>query len=326
MDCLCCADGGIGPPSDKEFLGSICNLYTANGTPAKFPVEKDRYILYVAAGCPFAARPWLIQAIYGLPVQIVKVYPATHTDGWFFEPQSEGEQLLVESFPTASVDKDPYGSHHLSQLYEVANPNFEGVVSVPVLWDKVNNTIVSNSSLGLAEMLATQLKPHLATRNQHLDLYPDPVSEESLAKDHSELIKWIHSNITSAVYKIAQARPGKQHDEMIHIYYKALSDMEKQLISNDQAPRKKNSLAYLTGEKIRFADVLLWISLLRLDICYQFRFGLGKFSIREGKQVDNSFSVFGTLWFIDVSIHSLFHFSIVIPAHNLIFGSHDSST
>jgi glutathionyl-hydroquinone reductase len=78
---MCCADGGAGPTTDEEFLGSICNLRTADGTPAKFPVESDRYVLYVAAGCPFAARPWIVQAIYGLPIQIVKVFPATHSDG-----------------------------------------------------------------------------------------------------------------------------------------------------------------------------------------------------------------------------------------------------
>lgn len=42
------------------FLFSICNLKTADGTPAKFPAEKDRYVMYVIAGCPFAARPWMI--------------------------------------------------------------------------------------------------------------------------------------------------------------------------------------------------------------------------------------------------------------------------
>ena len=74
---MCCDSGGVGPATDEEFLGSICHLYTKDGIQAKFPVEADRYILYVAAGCPFAARPWAVHAIYGLPIEIVKVFPAT---------------------------------------------------------------------------------------------------------------------------------------------------------------------------------------------------------------------------------------------------------
>jgi glutathionyl-hydroquinone reductase len=116
MDCMCCADGGVGTSTDnKEFLGSICRLNLPDGSTAKFPVEKDRYILCVAAGCPFAARPWIIQALYGLPIDIIRLFPATADNGWFFEPKSEGENELVGKVPTNLVDSDPYDHHHLSQ-------------------------------------------------------------------------------------------------------------------------------------------------------------------------------------------------------------------
>jgi glutathionyl-hydroquinone reductase len=275
MDCMCCADGGVGPSSDKEFLSSVCNLTTADGQPAKFPVEKDRYILYVAAGCPFAARPWVLQALYGLPIQVVKVFPATYEDGWFFEAQSEGEKDLVNKITSPTVDPDPYGNHHLAQLYKVANPKFEGVVSVPLLWDKVNNTAVSNSSLGLAEMLEKQLKPTLATRNQDLELYP---TDEPLAQEHTDLIQMIHSKVSTAVYRIAASNDSKTHDDMVHDYYQTLFELQDRLTNN--GPK-----AFLMGDKLRFADIVLWISLIRLDLCYRFRFGLGKYSIREGEPV-----------------------------------------
>jgi putative glutathione S-transferase len=193
--------------------------------------------------------------------------------------------LLKNNIPNATVDKDPIGGHHhLSQLYKIANPDFTGVVSVPLLWDKKNNTAVSNSSLGLVEMFVAQLKPHLATRNQHIELYPDKSTEEDLAKEHTELVKWIHSNVTTAVYKIARIRRGELHDEMIEDYYNSLLELQNRLIENDTA-NNESSLSYLMGDKVRCADILLWISLVRLDLCYQFRFGLGKFSIREGKKI-----------------------------------------
>ena len=134
-------------------------------------------------------------------------------------------------------------------------------------------------------MFVTQLKPHLATRNQHIELYPDSSTEQDLAKEHTELVKWIHSNVTTAVYKIARIRKGELHDEMIENYYNSLSELQDRLLQNDNNndTNQTSSWSYLMGEKVRCADILLWISLVRLDLCYQFRFGLGKFSIREGK-------------------------------------------
>jgi putative glutathione S-transferase len=270
MDCLCCADGGTGPTTDDEFLGSVCNLMTADGVPAKFPAEPDRYVLYVIAGCPFAARPWAIQAIYGLPIQVVKLFPASYDQGWFFSPTTDGEKDLVANFPEAQIDPDPlHGSHHLIQLYTKANPTFKGAVSVPLLWDKDQDTAVSNSSLGLAEMLYTQMRG-MATRNQDLELFPlDP----TLKQEHSNLVKFLHSKVSTAVYKMNATHDGEEHDKLVEEYYATLRELEQRIIAS-KGP-------YLMGEQVRFADILFWISLLRLDLAYQWRFGLGKYSIRE---------------------------------------------
>lgn len=274
MDCLCCADGGAGPNSDTEFLGSVCNLMGPDGVPARFPPEPDRYILYVVAGCPFASRPWALQAIYGLPIRVVKLYPASYEDGWFFEPRSEGERELVYNFPSAKFDKDPLGHHHLKELYVEANPHFEGAVSVPLLWDTKTGTAVSNSSLGLAKMIEDQIKPVLATRNQDLELFP---TDENEKEEHIEFCKWIHKNITAAVYNMNATKDGFKHDEMVEEYYDALKQLEDRLKARDA----DHPNSFLFGPKLRFCDVMLWISLLRLDLAYQFRFGLGKYNIRE---------------------------------------------
>lgn len=275
MDCLCCTefcqDRGAGPPSDSEFLGSICNLKDGK---ALFPAEVGRYTLYVVAGCPFAARPWLVLAFYGLAggaIDVVKCFPASYEDGWFFEAQSEGEKSLERAFPSAQTDADPHhGSHHLSQLYEQAKKGFSGVVSVPLLWDSKQDTAVSNSSLGLAEMLATQMRC-MGTRNQDVLLFPrrsDPEYEK-----HSELVKFLHTHVTTAVYKINGTVDGKEHDHLVDEYYETLDGLQERLSSSGQP--------FLMGENIRFADLVLFISLIRLDLAYQWRFRLGRKSVRE---------------------------------------------
>ena len=298
MDCLCCADGGVGPTSDSEFLGSLCRLHNNNKhnngessrIPAKFPAEPNRYSLYVVAGCPFAARPWTCLGFYGLSgsgssvsssssssdknkpmIRVIKCFPASYDAGWFLEPRSAGEHQLVQSFPDGQVDACPYNSHHLSQLYYKANSDFKGAISVPLLWDSVQDTAVSNSSLGLAEMICTQLRP-MATRNIHVDLFPNRLTEPDLYQEHDALVKMLHTRVTTAVYKMNATQCGKTHDTLVDAYYATLDELQDRL---------QTAGPYLMGSQVRFADIVLFISLVRLDLAYQWRFGLGRKNVRE---------------------------------------------
>lgn len=271
MDCMCCADGGVGPASDSEFLGSLCRL---NEGTAKFPVEGNgRYKLYVVAGCPFAARPWICAALYGLTkdaIQVIKCFPASHEDGWFLQPKSLGEEQLVQAFPDAKIDTCPKGSHHLRQLYFQAKPDFKGAISVPLLWDSKQDTVVSNSSLGLAEMICTQMKV-MATRNIDLELFPSRLQEPALYQEHEDLVHMLHGQVTTVVYKIFAIWDGKERDSLVDKYYETLEALQNRL----------NEQPFLMGELFRFADIVLFISLVRLDLVYQWRFGLGRKNVRE---------------------------------------------
>ena len=279
MDCLCCHDGGKGPDSDTEFLGSICNLrQTPDGAPAVFPVEPNRYAMYLIAGCPFAARPWTVASFYGLCadqdnnegiIRICKCFPAAHDDGWFLTPVSDGEKELVQAFPGAVVDAEPNGYPdltHVRQLYEKAKPGFSGAISVPLLWDAKQDTAVSNNSLGLAEMIGTQMRSKATRHADHL-LFPADPDEY---KEHADLAKKIHTTVTTPVYKINATTDGAEHDKLVDDYYAVLDELESQL----------GKTPYLMGDQVRFADFVLFISLVRLDLAYQWRFGLGKKSVR----------------------------------------------
>jgi putative glutathione S-transferase len=258
-------------------LGSLCHLEDNAGMSAAFPaVGGGRYTLYVAAGCPFAARPWLCASLYGLAdptiVRVAKCFPAAHDGGWFFEPTSDGERQLVAGFPGARVDACPEGSHHLRQLYEKARPDFRGAIAVPLLWDNVGRTAVSNSSLGLSEMICTQMVP-LATRNRDVRLFPSRTEEPDLYREHDNLVKMLHAKVTTAEYKMNETRgDGELHDRLVDEYYRTLDDLQDRI---------SRTGAYLMGGQIRFADLVLFISLVRLDLAYQWRFGLGRRNVRE---------------------------------------------
>jgi glutathionyl-hydroquinone reductase len=73
------------------------------------------------------------------------------------------------------------------------------------------------------------------------------------------------------------SRDGKLHEELVGNYYQALRDMQDRLIGND----KVSPNSFLMGPQIRMADIVFWISLIRLDLAYQWRFGLGRHNIRD---------------------------------------------
>ena len=67
-----------------------------------------------------------------IPVSTVHWYMADR--GWTFEP---GDGVVPDSVNNAD---------YMYQVYTSALSDYSGRVTVPVLWDKKNNTIVSNES------------------------------------------------------------------------------------------------------------------------------------------------------------------------------------
>ena len=62
-------------------------------------------------------------------------------DGWTFATDFQG-----------ATGDTLFGSDFLRDIYIKADPNFTGRVTVPVLWDKAQNTIVSNESAEIIRM------------------------------------------------------------------------------------------------------------------------------------------------------------------------------
>jgi len=76
-------------------------------------------------------------------------------NGWEFDKETGG---------------DPIGGHDfLHQVYTSVVPDYTGRVTVPVLWDKKTNTIVSNESSEIIRMFNSAFD-HLTGNT--LDFYP----------------------------------------------------------------------------------------------------------------------------------------------------------
>ena len=80
------------------------------------------------------------------------------------------------------------GFGYLREIYFLADKEYNGRYTVPVLWDKKTKTIVNNESSEILRMLNTEFNQFCPTEEQRaLDLYP-----ESLRANIDQLNEWIY--------------------------------------------------------------------------------------------------------------------------------------
>lgn len=161
---------------------SFRNWVTKDGSSG-FPAEKDRYHLYVSYACPWAHRTLVLRKLKGLEqcitVDVVDYFLGEK--GWRFNPEVEGATLDTVN-----------GRQYIREVYFMAEKDYGGRFTVPVLWDKKKKTIVNNESSEIIRMLNSEFNEFCATDEQRaLDLYP-----EHLRKDIDGLNEWIYKYVS----------------------------------------------------------------------------------------------------------------------------------
>jgi putative glutathione S-transferase len=160
------------------------------------------------------------------------------SEGWTFE---EGPGVVPDTVNNAS---------RLHEVYTTADPQFTGRVTVPVLWDKQRNTIVSNESSEILRMLNSAFDGVGATAG---DYYP-----EALRDVIDEVNDFVYPNINNGVYRAGFAGTQEAYNEAVVDLFAALDKLEERL-----ATRR-----YLTGNTITEADWRLFTTLIRFDAVY----------------------------------------------------------
>ena len=204
-----------------------------------FKAEPDRYHLYISLACPWAHRTLIFRVLKGLDqmISISVVDWFMGANGWTFKDR-EG------------VIPDINGKKYLHEIYTLVDPNYTGRVTVPVLWDKKINTIVSNESSEIIRMFNSAFDNVGAKPG---DYYPEKKREEI-----NNLNDLIYNSINNGVYKAGFATKQKAYDEAVSLLFSTLDDLEKCL----------NTKRYLTGSTITEADWRLFTTLLRFDPVY----------------------------------------------------------
>lgn len=200
---------------------------------ARFPAESGRYHLYVSLACPWAHRTLIFRALKGLGshISVSVVQPLMLENGW-------------------ELQDDQYGLSYLYELYLKADPAYEGRVTVPVLWDKQTESIVSNESAEIIRMFNSAFNE--LTGNT-LDFYPEPQREEI-----DKLNERIYHTVNNGVYKAGFATEQAAYEEAFYELFDSLDWLEARL----------SKQPYLTGEQITEADWRLFTTLIRFDAVY----------------------------------------------------------
>jgi len=221
---------------------------------ARFPAEAGRYHLYVCYACPWAHRTLLVRALKGLEDAITVDYvdPYRDDDGWQFTPEKDG-----------CTPDSVHGSDYLRELYQHADPDVTGRVTVPVLWDKKQDTLVNNESEEIIRTLDTAMD---SVAERDVDLYPEGYREEV-----DRIIEEIYEPINNGVYRAGFAQTQKAYDRAVTELFEALDHWDEVL-----ADRR-----YLAGDRLTEADVCMFTTLIRFDQVYHTHFMCNKRFIHQ---------------------------------------------
>ncbi|CAG2207130.1 ECM4 [Mytilus edulis] len=190
------------------------NFITADGSSG-FPAEANRYHLYVSLACPWAHRALIVRKLKGLD----NIISCTVVD-WLL---TEKGWSFTDKKPQCTKDTIN-GKTYLREVYEIVDPNYDAIVSVPVLWDKVQGVVVNNESSEIIRMLNSEFNKLCPTEEQKsLDLYP-----EELRSKIDELNNWIYSEINNGVYKSGFATKQDAYNTAVTALFKALDRVVQQ--------------------------------------------------------------------------------------------------
>lgn len=237
--------GGKFKRAESQFRDWV----TADGKPAQgrrrgFEAEPGRYHLYVSYACPWASRALILRKLKKLEdvISLSVVHHFMGSQGWTFEREdgATGDTL--------------YGLDFLHQIYTRADPAYSGRVTVPVLWDRREETIVSNESSEIIRMLNSAFDEW---GDASVDFYPRELRDEIDA-----INELVYPAVNNGVYRAGFATSQEAYEEAFAELFAALDRLEQRL------SRRR----YLVGDRLTEADWRLFTTLIRFDAVYYSHF------------------------------------------------------
>lgn len=228
-----------------QYESDAFDSWISDTPDAKYPPESGRYHLYISRACPWAHRAALARRLNGLEevISMDIVDPVRHENGWEFTPSKS--QCTQDSV---------HGHDFLYEVFQEADPEYTGRVTVPVLYDRETDSIVHEESAAIARMLTTEFD---ADAGNDIDLYP-----ESLRSEIDEAIDDIHSTINTGVYRAGFADSQAEYEQAVSDLFESMERWNSRLANS----------RYVLGDQLTLADVFLFPTLYRFDAVYHTHF------------------------------------------------------
>ena len=222
--------------------------------PDKFPIEANRYHLFISHACPWAHRTNIFRHLKQLTdiISMSVVDPLMKEHGWIFK-NTEDSIINV---------------NYLHQLYTTADSSYTGRVTVPVLWDKKTNMIVNNESSEIIRMFNTLFND---LTGNNLDFYP-----ENLRSEIDEINEFVYHNVNNGVYKVGFSTSQEVYESELKKLFNALDELDNRL----------DKTQYLVGSTLTEADWRLFTTLIRFDAVYVGHFKCNIRQIRDYKNLN----------------------------------------
>jgi putative glutathione S-transferase len=234
----------------RRSTAGFRNWVTADGSAGPtgtggYAAGSGRYHLYVSYACPWAHRTLIFRALKGLAphIGVSVVHPDMLAEGWTFGtdfPGTTGDALFDLPF--------------LRDLYTRAVPDVSGRVTVPVLWDRQSNTIVSNESSEIIRMFNSAFD---GLTGDGKDYWP-----VALRAGIERLNTRIYDEVNNGVYKAGFATTQAAYDAAVVPLFAALDWLETRLAGH----------RWLLGDVLTEADWRLFTTLVRFDSVYHLHF------------------------------------------------------
>jgi len=225
------------------------NRITADGSSG-YKAEPGRYHLYVSLACPWAHRAMIVRKLLKLEdvITMSVVNPIRDERGWAF---GDGP----------GFSEDPIrGFEFLSEAYLATDPDYQGRWTVPAVWDRATEAIVTNDYPVITTQLGTEF---VDFAEPGVDLYP-----EALRPEIDRLGEELFENVNNGVYKTGFATTQRAYEQAFDALFKTLDDLERRL----------STRRYLVGHQLTEADIKLFPTLVRFDAVY---FGHFKCNLRR---------------------------------------------
>ncbi|MFC1748650.1 glutathione S-transferase family protein [Pseudomonadota bacterium] len=252
--------GGKFVRSESQFRNWIMpNGETGPSGEGGFAPETGRYHLYVSPACPWSHRAILFRKLKALDdvISMSVLSPNMLDHGWAFSGELN------------SGHDDLYNASYMHELYTRAKSQYTGRVTVPVLWDKKKETIVSNESSEIVRMFNSAFN--------NITGNTDDYCPESLRAEQNEINEFIYHNVNNGVYRCGFATSQQAYEEAYEQLFSALDVLEERL----------DTQRYLVGGQITQADWRLYVTLIRFDAVYYSHFKCNRNQLKEFHNLSN---------------------------------------